>query len=198
MMFRALLLVATVVMGAHTATDAQSLYGQQMTTLYQDRRPPRANNVGDILTVLIVENTSASNRANVETTKENNISIDSGKGTGPLRFIPGFGLVSDATSQYTGEGSTARQQQIQARVSVTVVGTKSNGDLLIEGSRTIEVNGEREVVYLSGEVDPLIIPANNVIESYRVSNLQVSYKGRGVITEGSRPGILIRLLNWIF
>jgi flagellar L-ring protein precursor FlgH len=198
MMSRALLLVAAMVVGACATVDAQSLFGQQMNTLYQDRRPPRANKVGDILTVLIVESTSASNRANVETSKENKVDIDSGKGTGPLRFIPGFGLVSDATTEYTGEGSTVRQQQIDARVSVTVVGTKSNGDLLIEGSRTIEVNGEREVVYLSGEVDPLIIPANNVIESYRVSNLQVSYKGRGIVSEGSRPGILIRLLNWIF
>jgi flagellar basal body L-ring protein FlgH len=83
-------------------------------------------------------------------------------------------------------------------VSVTVVGTKPNGDLVVEGSRIIEINGEREVVHLSGAVDPMIIPATNTIESYRMSDLQVTYKGKGVVSEGSRPGVFIRILNWIF
>jgi flagellar L-ring protein precursor FlgH len=154
--------------------SAQSLYAsaQQVPSLFQDRKPTRANMVGDILTVLITENTSASNTSNLETSKE--------------------------TSNFTGSGSTSRQQQIQARVSVTVVGVKVNGDLIIQGSRTIEINGEREVIYVSGAVNPLIIPADNTIESFRISDLQVSYKGKGAVSTGSRPGIFSRFVNWVF
>jgi flagellar L-ring protein precursor FlgH len=83
-------------------------------------------------------------------------------------------------------------------MSVTVVGVKPNGDLIVEGNRVIEVNGEQEVIYLAGAVNPKIIPATNTIESYRISDLQVSYKGKGILQEGSRPGVLVRILNWIF
>jgi flagellar L-ring protein precursor FlgH len=182
------------------AVSAQSLYAnaEQAPSLFQDRKPTRANMVGDILTVLITENTSASNTSNLETSKENSVNINNQKGTGPLSFIPGFGLISGNTTDFTGNGSTSRQQQIQARVSVTVVGVKVNGDLIIQGSRTIEINGEREVIFVSGAVNPLIIPADNTIESFRISNLQVSYKGKGAVSTGSRPGVFTRLINWVF
>lgn len=200
MIFKSLVLMLLGLMGTASRSYAQFLFSdpERPTTLFQDRRPLRANRVGDILTVLVTESTTASNSSNLETNKENTVDITSAKGTGVLKFIPGLGLVSDAQSEFTGEGSTARQQQIQARVSVTVVGIKHNGDLLVEGSRTIEVNGEREVIHLSGAVNPLIIPANNTIESFRIADLQVSYKGKGVITQSSRPGLFVRLLNWVF
>jgi flagellar L-ring protein precursor FlgH len=195
-----LILAALGVVWVFSISEAQSLFGDSgnSATLYQDRKPMRANRVGDILTILISESTSASNTSNIETSKSNDIDIDSKKGTGPLKFIPGLGLISSASTDFTGEGSTSRQQQITARVSVTVVGTKPNGDLIVEGSRVIEINGEREVVHLSGAVNPLIIPANNTIESHRVADLQVTYKGKGVVSQGSRPGLIIRLFNWIF
>ena len=195
MRFLALGLTLSLLMGVAASAEGQSLFSNP--SLYQDRRPSRASRVGDILTVMVMETTSASNRSNIETGKTNKIDFNSQKGTGPLRFIPGLGLVSDASTEFTGEGATSRQQQIQARVSVTVIGTRSNGDLIVEGSRTMEVNGEREVIYLSGAVNPLIIPANNTIESYLMADLQVSYKGRGVVSQGSRPGFLVRFFNWI-
>ena len=200
MLLRVLCLAMLMVAGVFSAAGSQSLFSDpgQSSSLYQDRRPTRAKKVGDILTVLIVENTSASNTSNISTKKDNTIGINSEKGTGPLRFIPGLGLTSNASMDYSGEGSTARQQQIRARVSVTVVGVKPNGDLMVEGSRTIEINGEREAIYLSGAVNPLIIPIDNTIESYRVAELQITYKGKGVVTEGTRPGLFVRFFNWIF
>lgn len=200
MTYRMLTVAALMMLGAFSVSEAQSLFANpsQAPSLYQDRKPMRASRVGDILTVLIMESTSASNTANLDTKKENDINWNSQQGTGPLRFLPGFGLVSGASSEYQGEGSTSRQQQIQARVSATVVGVKPNGDLLVEGSRMIEINGEREVIYVSGAVNPLIIPAGNTIESFRMSDLQVSYKGKGVVTQGTRPGLFVRLFNWIF
>ncbi len=180
--------------------NGQSLFGDEGTSssLFQDRKPRRAGTIGDILTVLITESTTASNSSNVSTSKSAGATIGSQNGTGGLKFIPGFGLTSSANTDFTGDGTTARSQQLQARVSVTVVGLKANGDLIVEGSRTIEINGEREVVYLSGAVNPKIIPATNTIESYRISDLQVSYKGKGVLQDASRPGFFVRFMHWIF
>ncbi|MGA1196598.1 MAG: flagellar basal body L-ring protein FlgH [Candidatus Latescibacterota bacterium] len=183
-----------------TPANGQSLFGDEGTSssLFQDRKPRRAGTIGDILTVLITESTTASNSSNVSTSKDAAANIGSQNGTGGLKFIPGFGLTSGANTSFTGDGTTARSQQLQARVSVTVVGLKANGDLIVEGSRTIEINGEREVVYLSGAVNPKIIPATNTIESYRISDLQVSYKGKGVLQDASRPGFFVRFMHWIF
>jgi len=180
--------------------EGQSLFGDAggSSSLYQDRKPRRASTIGDILTVLVTESTTASNSSNISTAKSTSTNIGSQNGTGGLSIIPGFGLTGGATADFTGDGSTARSQQLQARVSVTVVGLKSNGDLILEGSRTIEINGEREVIYLSGALNPKIIPATNIIESFRISDLQVSYKGKGVLQEASRPGFFVRFINWIF
>ena len=187
-----------MVFGTAIGANAQGLFSDASPDLFQDRKPRRASQIGDILTILITETTSASNSANLTMNKENTTSINSEKGTGPLRFIPGFGLTSAATTEYSGDASTARSQQIRARISVTVVAKKPNGDLIVEGNRTIEINGETEVIYMTGAVNPKIIPATNTIESFRLSDLQISYKGKGVVNEGTRPGIFIRIMNWIF
>lgn len=173
-----------------TLFAAPALSGAQ--SLYSDLRPQRASRVGDILTVLIAENTSASNKATVKTGKTDALEVKS------QGFIPIPATKQDFKNTYNGDGSVVRSQQIQARVTATVVGRKDNGDLLIEGARMIEVNGEKEVVTVSGAVNPLIIPPDNTIEAFRIADLQITYKGKGVATEGSRPGFFLRLVNWLF
>ena len=177
-------------------SEAQSLFGSaaRSESMFQDRRAQRAQRIGDILTVLVVESTSASNTAVIDTEKNATINWTA---PGGLK-IPGFGLAGTATNSFEGEGTTSRQQTITARVSVSVVDVRPNGDLVIEGSRVIDINGESEIIYLSGSVNPFIIPATNTIESFRIADLQVSYKGKGVISEGTRPGVVIRFLNWVF
>ena len=161
-------------------------------SLFSDLTPKRANRIGDILTILIAENTSASNKATVKTGKTDALELKS------QGFIPLPPTKQDIKNTYSGDGSVVRSQQIQARVTATVVGRKDNGDLLIEGARQIEVNGEKEVITVSGAVNPLIIPPDNTIEAFRIADLQISYKGRGVATEGSRPGFFLRFVNWLF
>jgi flagellar L-ring protein precursor FlgH len=161
-------------------------------SIYADLKPKRATQVGDIVTILISENTSASNKATVKTGKTDALE------TKTQGFLPIPATKQDFKNTYSGDGSVVRSQQIQARVTATVVGRKDNGDLLIEGARVIEINGEKEVVTVSGSVNPLIIPPENTIEAYRIADLQITYKGKGVATEGSRPGFFLRLVNWIF
>ncbi|MEE2753124.1 MAG: flagellar basal body L-ring protein FlgH [Candidatus Latescibacterota bacterium] len=189
-----------VVLVVFTVTPllAQGLFGNRpsnsSSSMFQDRRASRAREIGDILTVLVMESTTASNSSLMDTNKENKLAVTM---PGGLK-LPGFGITSDAKNEFKGEGTTSRSQSIQARVSVRVVDVMPNGDLVIEGSRVIDVNGESEVVYVNGLVNPFVIPATNMIESFRIANLQVSYKGKGALTEGSRPGFVVRFVNWLF
>jgi flagellar L-ring protein precursor FlgH len=73
-----------------------------------------------------------------------------------------------------------------------------NGNLVIDGSKVVEINEEKEIIKISGIVRPQDIESNNIIYSYNVANAQITYSGKGAASTGQRPGLLARILNWIF
>ena len=83
-------------------------------------------------------------------------------------------------------------------MTVTVTGIKPNGDLIIEGVRTLKINGETEAIYLNGSVSPAMVRRDNTVPSTSVADLQIEYTGKGVMTQGTRPGLIARFVNWIF
>jgi flagellar L-ring protein precursor FlgH len=171
--------------------------GAQTRSLYAD---PKAREVGDALTVIIEENASATNRTGTSTDKSNKATVSSSipKGGNILDFVPLHALDSQAGNKYQGQASTSRSANLSARMTVTVVGRKPNGDLLIEGVRTIKINGETESIFLNGAVSPVYVRNDNTVLSSNVADLQIEYTGKGTITQGSRPGLLVRLVNWVF
>ena len=182
---------ALVVALAATASSAQ------IQSMFAD---PKANQVGDALTVIIQENASASNRTSTKTAKNSKTAISSTiPGAGNiLDFIPLHSLDSGFDNQYTGDASTSRSARLTARMTVTVVGKKPNGDLIIEGVRTLKINGENEAIYVNGSVSPAMVRRDNTVLSSSIADLQIEYTGKGTITQGTRPGVVVRFINWIF
>jgi flagellar L-ring protein precursor FlgH len=174
-----------------------SLASAQIRSLYSD---PKANRIGDALTVLIQENATASNQMATATGKSNTTSISSTiPGAGNiLDFIPLHTLDSEFGNDYQGQASTSRSARLTARVTVTVTGIKPNGDLIIEGVRTLKINGETEAIYLNGSVSPAMVRRDNTVPSTSVADLQIEYTGKGAMTQGTRPGLMARFVNWIF
>ena len=158
----------------------------------------KAHSVGDVLTVLIVEQNRASNQVETKTEKSTKTNTSGGPGLGSLDFIPMFGAKADNSNKFDGKGENMRAGNIRARMSVTVVGVKDNGDLIIEGHRIIGINGDEESIYLSGVVRSKDITPDNTIESHLVADAEITYTGKGSATTGSRPGFFTRLINWIF
>ena len=180
----AVVLVATVV-------------SAQTESLFSD---PKANEIGDALTVIIQENATATNQTATNTAKNNNTSISStipGDGN-VLDFIPLHGLDSQINNGFQGQASTSRSARLIARMTVTVVGKKPNGDLIIEGVRSLKINGEDEAIYLNGSVSLAMVRRDNTVLSSSIADLQVEYTGNGTITQGMRPGLVVRFINWIF
>ena len=182
---------ALVVALAATASSAQ------IQSMFAD---PKANQVGDALTVIIQENASASNRTSTKTAKNSKTAISSTvPGAGNiLDFIPLHSLDSGIDNQYTGDAATSRSARLTARMTVTVVGKKPNGDLIIEGVRTLKINGENEAIYVNGSVNPTMVRRDNTVLSSSIADLQIEYTGKGTITQGTRPGVVVRVVNWIF
>jgi flagellar L-ring protein precursor FlgH len=184
-------ITALVVALGATASSAQ------IQSMFADHK---ANQVGDALTVIIQENASASNQTSTKTAKNNKAAVGStiAGGGNVLGFIPLHSLDSEINNQYTGNASTSRSARLTARMTVTVVGKKPNGDLIIEGVRTLKINGENEAIYVNGSVNPAMVRRDNTVLSSSIADLQIEYTGKGTITQGTRPGVVVRFINWIF
>ena len=164
-------------------------------SLYSDIR---AHKIGDILTVLIVESSSAKHQTGTATKKGNELSLSSGPGLGGLNFIPLYGWSGKLENKYDGAANTARSGELKARITVRVKAVRPNGDLMIEGTRIVQVNNEKEEIVLSGVVRPKDVSASNTVYSYLIADANIAYKGKGAVNTGARPGFLMRIVNWIF
>ena len=158
----------------------------------------RAMHVDDILTVVIVESAKAGSQSGTNTNKENDMSLQGGNGSGLLKFIPNFGASGSSKVSYDGKGGTSREGNLVAKISARVVQVLDNGNLVIDGSKVVEINEEKEIIKVSGVVRQQDIESNNIIYSYNIADAQITYSGKGTANTGQRPGLLARILNWIF
>jgi flagellar L-ring protein precursor FlgH len=173
------------------AVAVSSVSAARMQSLYTDRRAMRH---GDLLTVLIQENAQANTRSSTNTKKRNSFRANGGS----LRRINPFDVGGDVSSDYEGDGRTARQGNLVARVTVNIDEVLDNGNLVISGSRVITVNEEQEIITVSGIVRPQDIGRDNTIFSQNIANAEIKYSGQGSASSAQRPGPLARFFNWLF
>jgi flagellar L-ring protein precursor FlgH len=167
----------------------------QSQSLFSDIK---AHKVGDILTVIVSEQSRASHKVETKAEKTHKVSAGGGPGVGSLDFISLYGVDSDVKNTHDGKGENLRNGSLRAKMSVTVVAIKPNGDLVIEGSRTVGISGDREVLTLTGVVRQKDIAPDNTIDSYLIADAEIHNTGRGVANSASRPGFITRLINWLF
>jgi flagellar L-ring protein precursor FlgH len=171
-----------------------------LNTLMSDTR---ARHVNDLLTVRIVENITASGTADAKVDKASSAVAGVPSLFGLEKKLPGLvdptnlaGLKT--TTGFKGSGSTNRAGDLTAVITARVAEVLPNGDLVIEGVREIEINGDHQVVVLSGVVRAADIAPDNSVRSTSLGQLRVRYFGRGLMKDSLTPGWLIRVLNKIF
>ncbi len=158
----------------------------------------KAHQVGDILTVNIFEQSTASNQVESKNEKSSSADMSGGPGVGPLDFIPLFGASATSDYKHDGKGESIRKGSLRAKMSVTVVAVKANGDLVVEGARVVGVSKENESLSLSGVVRAKDITAANTIDSYLIADAEIHYTGKGNQSTAARPGLISRVLSWLF
>lgn len=193
---RAILLTGLLALWCPAAgAEDGSLWDAREGFRYTNRK---AMQVGDLVTILVTESASASNRSSLSTSKEHKVNIEGGPGGGALDFIPLLNLDSSAKNELDGSGQVSLSGQISTTLTVQVREIRNDGRLLLEGSRYIELNGEDEQVSLSGLARPEDIRSDNTILSTRLAEVKIHYTGKGAGKSASRPGIVQRVLSWIF
>jgi flagellar L-ring protein FlgH len=171
-----------------------------MSGLAMDRR---ARNVNDLLTVQVVENISGAGSADAALTKDSKSHVSAENLFGlehkyPTWLDPANVVNAGAKTDFKGTGTTTRAGTLTATMTVRVAEVLPNGDLVLEGAREIEINGDRQMVVLTGVARASDVSLNNTVLSTQVGQLRIRYFGRGLMKDNLRPGWLVRVLNKIF
>ena len=174
-------------------SDASSLWTAGQSSLFGDRR---AGGRGDILTVVIQIDDKAeiSNSTGRTRSGKEKLGIPSLFGI-PQRLdtvLPDGATSADAvsttsSSSYSGNGSVARNEKLTLRVAATVVEELPNGVLRIEGRQEVRVNNELRELLVSGYVRPVDVSRQNEITYDKIAGAQISYGGRGQISDVQQP-----------
>lgn len=174
--------------------------GLWMAGLFGDHRARRLN---DLVTIRVVESVSAQGSADSSLDKSSKASAAVPNLFGVESKLPGFinpsqlaSLGADTT--FKGGGSTTRTGTLTAVMTARVAEVLPNGDLALEGVREIEINGDRQIIVVTGVVRPVDIQNGNVVASTSIGQMRIRYFGRGLIKDNLNPGWLVRVLNKIF
>ena len=163
----------------------------------------RARNVNDLVTINVVENIVGSGSADSVLDKKGGAQAGVTQLFGVQSKLPSFidptNLVGAASNtSFKGSGTTNRALTLTATMTARVTEVLPNGDLVLEGARELDINGDRQIVVLTGVVRPSSLTKDNSVPSTAIGQLRIRYFGNGLIKDNLRPGILIRILNKIF
>lgn len=166
---------------------AESLYKEgNYRALTSDRRAYRA---GDILTVLVLENSSATATSGSNTDKSNDTGIRFLSPNSQKNYALGL------NESFDGGGRIARTGKLLAQISVTVQAVEPNGDLRVKGQQMIEINDEKQSINLEGKVRPRDIDDQNNVLSNRIADAKITYVGDGILADSQHKGWLSRVIS---
>jgi len=174
-----------------TAAASGSIYQAGMSrTLFEDRR---ARYVGDTMTILISETTSASTKSNTNASRSTSITASVPTISGlPGKSLQGLDLSASSANSLAGKGDAAANNVFTGSITVTVIEVLPNGNLQVSGEKQVSIGAGTEFIRLSGIVNPYFISTANTISSTNVADARIEYKESGVISEAQVMGWLAR------
>lgn len=156
----------------------------------------RARNIGDMLTIVLVENTTTQKSATSQTGREGGFGI-SPPATGPLSFLNPEALNAASEGSFRGQGNAAQQSRLNGAIAVTIAAVYPNGTADVVGEKQLALSQGEEWVQFAGRVRLIDVDANNRLFSNQVANAQIIYSGKGAVQQASRPGWLSRFFGMI-
>ena len=164
--------------------------------LFEDRR---ARNVGDTLTVILNETTSAAKNTSMAAQRKGNVNSTFTPGVTGMPFGPYTSLSAIANFDGTGEiksegsGASAANNTFAGTITVTVIEILSNGNLVVAGEKQVAISNEEEIIRFGGVVNPNNLVFNR-ISSQEVADARIEYRGRGATDDTQGVGWFTRLM----
>jgi flagellar L-ring protein precursor FlgH len=161
-------------------------------TLFEDYK---ARRVGDLLTVVLAEQTNARKSANASTSRDAAAQL-----LDPTLFgrpvtrngVPILNTDVNGKQSFNGEGSAEQSNELEGSIAVTVAEVLPNGNLVVQGEKWMKINQGQEYIRLRGIVRPVDIGPNNSVLSTQVADAELAYGGTGTVARSSTPGWLSR------
>ncbi len=159
----------------------------------------QARQVGDLISIIMAENITVSDNLTYSSEKSSN-TVD----TFTSFFNKWFGLSfkdSDGfggTNEVSNSAAGGRTMSFGDQIAVQVVQQLPNGNLAVQGKKTLVNGNERMDFIVTGVIDPRWLNVDGEIYSYNVSNLQFALSGRGTISRNQNEGIFNRFIKYLF
>jgi flagellar L-ring protein precursor FlgH len=172
-----------------------SLWGRNSRSLTADIK---AHQVGDTVTIIVQETATATSSATTKTSRTDSAKFDGL--TSPFRTLNRLlGAVgTSASASVNGQGQTNRSGTLVTKLTAVVKEVLPNGNLVIEGTRTVGVNAEKQKVVITGIARPQDIGPDNTISSISIANATIQYDGKGPVGDRQRKGLISTIFGWLF
>ncbi|WP_374710062.1 flagellar basal body L-ring protein FlgH [Halomonas koreensis] len=157
--------------------------------LFEDRRPRM---VGDILTIVLDEQVSASKNAQSNADRSGSAGLDLAQLPDALDTLAEYGFDVSGESDFEGGGGSQANNSFTGTITVTVVDVMGNGNLRVRGEKQIAINQGTEFIRFGGVVNPRTITGENTVPSTSVADARIEYVGDGYINEAQHMGWLQR------
>jgi len=186
------------------ATEGAIFQAGREISLFSDTKAQR---VGDMITIILVEKTQASKKASTNSSKDQDVAMDNPTLLGaPLSFgmpgnLPLNGRKLDletkikGTRAFKGEGDSSQSNQLQGQITVTVAEVLPNGNLVVRGEKQLTINQGDEMIRFAGIVRSADIGPDNTVLSTLVADAKISYVGKGTLADANSMGWLGRFFN---
>ena len=166
-----------------------------VNNIYSDSK---AHRIGDIISVILDENTQAKKNAKTELKKESNTVLDPVIGLGGVPVtINGqalqFGI--NQNTKFKGDSKADQGNSLSGNISVHVLRVLPNGNLMIRGEKWITLNNGDEYIRLTGVIRGKDINSNNTILSTKIANARIQYAGTGTFADINEQGWLTKFFN---
>ena len=183
--------------------SAGSLWSDSSSSLFED---DRAKRVGDIINIVVDERSDATRDAATSTSSQSETSFGVTSFLGALAKLKKINpdidteklLAAASQAEFDGKGKTTRSGKISAVLGARIKQVLPNGDFFIEGSKVLLLNDEESFLYMSGVIRPFDIQPDNSINSSRMSDVELEFTGRGVISDRQSPGWLARVFDHVW
>jgi len=192
------LTAAVLVFSVGEVLHAGSIWAKRdsnMKTVYAD---DVARNVGDVLTIKIVEDSKVDNKAKRDLQKETDrssnfngeMNIDH-----VLPSIPGFTMNSSSANELKSKADYKDERSFEDSVSVVVIDILPNGNLVVIGTRDRNIGGDVQTIEVSGIVRPSDIAFDNTVKSEQVANFRIVSQNGGISAPYLKVGWLGKIMD---
>ncbi len=162
----------------------------------------KAYNVGDTVTIRIVENITGSGSTDTKASRSNKMGLNIPYPTVNDKQLTGnktmFGLNQKSTNDFQGKGGTKRSAKLIANIAARVVKVYPNGNMFIVGEKYIKINDDTQILKISGIINPRDISSDNTIDSSKIADMYVEYNGEGFTASTQKPGWLANFIMKIW